>query len=1194
MRTKLLAAILAIAAPLVALGQTIPNGGFLYNGQEWTVPQWTAAWESKVDVTNGILNYPLLNSPTFSITGLTQCLHVNPIGVVSGTGIDCVSGGGSGNAVTVNGTAVPASSAVLGSNSSSQLVTPSAPANSVLSNNTGSSAPPAWNQSLAVTSITGGTPGSLSVNVNGYVGGEGLQNICTQSGSPCYGDTMWVNETALTCTGSPATVAGISSNGENLTLSPYVGAQAVVTGCGPAAAQNTAGGITVATQGTGYASSPNPTGTADYIVVAGGTPMAGPSFTGVLSSTGVLTVSGIAGSLVLGSVINGTSVGNGIIIRDFISGTGGNGTYQTTYAGAGVSSEAMTGTNQTVIRVMATQGPLATLSTVTGTGTAGGPYTNVSLTDPSGAGTGAIGTVTMNGGIPSSVTVTTAGTGYITGYNVAFTIPGGSGTAHVATVTGNAIAFAAIVAGGEYATPPTNPVSQSVTSGSGTGAQFTLSYGGLPIYGTIATINSASGFTFAAATSANTITAITGGGKAEQLVAGHADDAAVSATLATLPVGLFFPHTQKAAWVNTPLGYGFNSPITIPNYYRFSVLCQGTRLMPLSPINAQMTTLYESNTTLFYKSLIDNCDMQGMGIANYNYSLGAARFTVQNGSAENALIENIFIGDAAGDNAANIDVNGVRIHNDTNAVPAWPAYNYEISGAADNTYCNLNADSAMWGGMLINGADDQGCGTNSHLFAYAAGPGVDVEATKAGISLIVDNMGPGQAGYWLNGSLTNVHNGSQCSNGNTFFGQYCVYVNNDQRSTIGCLTGANNSAWAGEYANLLFFGFSTTNMTTRALPCAGNGSYDVPIFAQSVTAASATLTNLTVANCTGCSSSAPLLQSGIPFGVPATTVWDTTGDFVIGANPASSATTSFSATSGSVTVTFSAATLSNSASDVGRVITVLDTTYKTCLVTANLTTTTATCTLSATLSGTGPFTNANSWISGSGTAAQATGGGTTFPAALSYQYPSIYLYFSGTTAGPSTQGVYYCVMASLATGTCYGGPNSPTYSTANGTLTGASKPAIPASTSALTTTAGTNAPTVGSAIILPLATLPANTLGLNGCLDYDAGTVSTNSANNKSTQVRLNTFGPSNTMTTQPVDRISVKMCNAGAVNSQVSIILGSGGATSNMQVPATTAGVNRASVSTSSNQTVSFSFNMAAATDSQVLEYYSIKATAN
>jgi hypothetical protein len=940
-------------------------------------------------------------------------------------------------------------------------------------------------------------------------GGVGV-NVCNQ-GTPCNADTLWVNET-VSCTGSPATVGGMS---ENLSLSPYGNgsAYATVTGCGPAAAENVVGGQTPIAAGTGYVATTaaSPISGSDLVVIAGGTPVNGATFNAqIVGATGIMTINSFsAGTQVyLGEVLTWSGGPNAVIIRDFISGTGGTGTYQTTYSGSDVTAQSFTGTNRAVIRVL--------------------------------------------------------------------------------TVSAGGITAFGVVGGGQYSTAPGAAAAQLVTSGSGSGATFTLTYIGLPLTGQVASVawnGSTGSFTFVSGVNAVTSYA----SKSEQLAIGHFDDAAMAAALSKNPVSLIFPATVKPAWATVPLAYGFQNPITLPNTYRFSLLCQGARIIALANMNAQITVPFQSQTSLFFKPVIEDCEFQGMGIANYNAYLSAARWVLQHSALENAVIENVLIGDGAGDAAANVVLTDNVLHTDTNAVPQWPAYNYEQNQSNDTQVLQTNGDTAIWGGMLINGADDRISG-QSHFFAYAVGPCYDIEAIKTGlVSAICDNPPPGQAGYYLNATVSTI-DAWQCAIGNgPYAGQYCIYVANDNHNTIGCGLLANNAPWVGNTANAVFFG--ATQTYTRVAPCTGNGYTDPAVFVGSLTDTGISgSTQCVQANSAGllsgagsaCGASTPLLQSAIPFAVLPNTFVDTTGNIVIGVAPAASATITFGATSGATTVTCSAACFSNSASDVNRVVTVLDTTYKTCLITSQSSTTVANCTLAVSLSGTGPFANANSWISGSGTAAQSPGNGVTYPAAFSTTYASIYLYFSGVTAGP-TAGMYYCVMASLATGTCY-----------NNAYT-SGKPAIPGSTTAFSgLTSGTMAQTTGSAIVLPQNTMLANTLGINGCIDYDAGTVSTNSANNKTVAVRLNTFGPNNPMTTQPVNRISVKMCNAGVNNSQVSIMQGQQATTANSQVGTTTGGVSRLSVATNANQTVSFSINLAAGTDNMVLEYYSIKTTAN
>jgi hypothetical protein len=117
-----------------------------------------------------------------------------------------------------------------------------------------------------------------------------------------------------------------------------------------------------------------------------------------------------------------------------------------------------------------------------------------------------------------------------------------------------------------------------------------------------------------------------------------------------------------------------------------------------------------------------------------------------------------------------------------------------------------------------------------------------------------------------------------------------------------------------------------------------------------------------------------LSQTGLPMIVPPSGFMTAAGVVTLGQAPPNAQTVSFSGTSGSVTMTFSAATLAGtSAGDVGRVLTILDTTYKYATITAFSSTTVATATLTGTLSGTGPFANNAIWLTGPGASSNVTG-----------------------------------------------------------------------------------------------------------------------------------------------------------------------------------------------------------------------------
>jgi hypothetical protein len=269
---------------------------------------------------------------------------------------------------------------------------------------------------------------------------------------------------------------------------------------------------------------------------------------------------------------------------------------------------------------------------------------------------------------------------------------------------------------------------------------------------------------------------------------------------------------------------------------------------------------------------------------------------------------------------------------------------------------------------------------------------------------------------------------------------------------------------------------------------------------------------------------------GLPVGIgPSGSFPDAVGTYVIGQAAASSATLSVSATSGSVTATFSAATLLGTASDVGRVITIKDTTYKYCTITAQSSTTVATCTVSGgTLSGTGPFANNVVWLVGTpltGTAAYST--------ALPTTFTSIFLWFpanaicasgSGPCASGSAAGVYYATCATTTVCQVF------TNTLASGI------PVIPGSPTAFS---GGNSPgafnqSTAAQTILTLA-LPANSLGTQGSFTIESFAYRTNDADTITWRYQLSgtTFGL-NGVVSNDWYGIRRTVRNAGATNLQI------------------------------------------------------------
>lgn len=219
-----------------------------------------------------------------------------------------------------------------------------------------------------------------------------------------------------------------------------------------------------------------------------------------------------------------------------------------------------------------------------------------------------------------------------------------------------------------------------------------------------------------------------------------------------------------------------------------------------------------------------------------------------------------------------------------------------------------------------------------------------------------------------------------------------------------------------------------------------------------------------------------LMQSGIPFIMPASGYMQDDGVFIMGNTPASSATASFSALSGSgVTMTMSAASLLGTSSDVGRVLTIDDGgTFKYATVTTHSSTTVATVTLTGTLSGTGPFANSVIWLTGS--------------KPLVAVFDAAYVYMPANAIhASSTADWYYCVMESTTVGTLY----DDVYTQLSGT------PAIPGSPTPFSSTGPGAYTQTTTSMAGPSVTVLAGAMGLNGVLEFAVIASCANTANLK-------------------------------------------------------------------------------------------------
>jgi hypothetical protein len=322
-----------------------------------------------------------------------------------------------------------------------------------------------------------------------------------------------------------------------------------------------------------------------------------------------------------------------------------------------------------------------------------------------------------------------------------------------------------------------------------------------------------------------------------------------------------------------------------------------------------------------------------------------------------------------------------------------------------------------------------------------------------------------------------------------------------------------------------------------------------------------------------------LLQSAIPFVTASSGSTQNNGAVVLGQRPAATATATFSATSGTgITCTFSAATLVGSALDVGRVLTIFDTTYKYFTITGNSGSSTTVCqgTISGgTLSTVGAWANTALWLTGA-PAAGTTGYSSPLPYVVgnSYSYFPTNAIYSGSTAG-----WYWTNWNSLTTGTVYNN----TYTTG--------MPVIVASPTAFATT-GPGAYTAQTGRVLgPNISMAGNLMGLNGSIESSIFLTCAKSSGNKGAAVAfagniIGTMGSTSTSTSGIGGMISLS--NRGATNLQVSTAMsgvGAGDYTAGNVVPTVT------TVDTTAAQIIGVSMGLLSlTTDVVILDRYSQK----
>lgn len=319
-----------------------------------------------------------------------------------------------------------------------------------------------------------------------------------------------------------------------------------------------------------------------------------------------------------------------------------------------------------------------------------------------------------------------------------------------------------------------------------------------------------------------------------------------------------------------------------------------------------------------------------------------------------------------------------------------------------------------------------------------------------------------------------------------------------------------------------------------------------------------------------------IAQSGIPMMLPCSGNFANNGVFVLGNTPASSATASFSALSGSgVTMTMSAASLAGTSADNGKVLTINDSgTYKYATITAFSSTTVATVTLTGTLSGTGPFANSVIWL---------TGGNVQFPTT----YSDIYVYFpANAISAGSSAGWYYCQMQSTTKGIAYNNVYT------SGALT------IPGSPTAFATTGPGNYTGATSANTIA-ATVTANSMGVNGSVEGTYMVTMSCIASNRSAKAKLGTTQMGSIFSNSANQQVATCMCsikNRGVATKQVHMEqVGGSSAYDSLTTFSLASGTAYSGINTTVDQDVTVALSITSpTTDYMILESHSFKLYAH
>lgn len=372
-------------------------------------------------------------------------------------------------------------------------------------------------------------------------------------------------------------------------------------------------------------------------------------------------------------------------------------------------------------------------------------------------------------------TVVSGGTGYAVGDTI--TLSGGivssgytAATVVVQTISSGVITEVAVLTQGGYGTVPTGTISQGSTSGTGTGATFTATWGAQPLPATITSYMAGSGTAIIGISTP----AVTSQTLATEWVAWGHDDSTNLNTAFGACSSAGITHV-----ILTSQYYLQAATLNLPQSCKVDVDGGGSTIIAGAQITDQLLAATAAGFFATVGSTVHDLTLEGMGIAVNGIHHQEFGWKYSDLSVQDQISKNIFCDFHYCENTY---FETLHLYNSTLLVPGYPTYNIYASytdnhftdiiasgaavssfyeGSAGNYYTNIhgynnstgpilwlagsggfvdspNIDSIAAGNVGINITGNNYTVVNAHLFAptYTNQIGIQLSSTVAGNTII--------------------------------------------------------------------------------------------------------------------------------------------------------------------------------------------------------------------------------------------------------------------------------------------------------------------------------------------------------------------------------------------------------------------------------------------------------------------------